>query len=197
MKKKQETCRWIYDCESHCGQAHLRHHLLNTSVITKSQNGSKNLLCHLGCAQQLLPVQSVWDGCKRSVAQSPHEVSVFNVFRIVKLILRSLLNNSFFFVCLYERSIGYSDPCVENKKNPQGMKTFVICRTFPLSGKIFATICPKQILLGHSRLRKKKNSACKNCNFFFLSFSFCQQTTTLVANIKVQNIGTTRPSIHR
>lgn len=52
------------------------------------------------------------------------------------------------------------------------MKTFVICRTVPLSGKIFATICPKQILLGHSRLRKTKNSACKNFNFFFPLFLF-------------------------
>lgn len=49
-KKEQETCRWICDCESHCGQAHLPHHLLNTSAITKTQNGSKNLLCQLGCA---------------------------------------------------------------------------------------------------------------------------------------------------
>lgn len=56
----------------------------NTSLTTSTQNGSKNLQCQLGCAQQLLPVQSVWDGCKRSVAQSPHEVSVFSVFRIVK-----------------------------------------------------------------------------------------------------------------
>ena len=46
------------------------------------------------------------------------------------------------------------------------MKTFVICRTFPLSGKIFATICPKQILLGHSRLRKKKIQLARIVIFF-------------------------------
>ena len=40
-KKKQETCRWIYDFESYCSQAHLPHHLLNTSISQKPKMALK------------------------------------------------------------------------------------------------------------------------------------------------------------
>lgn len=49
-KKETETCRWVYDLQSHSGQAHFPYQLLNTSLRTQTQNGSKNLQCQLGCA---------------------------------------------------------------------------------------------------------------------------------------------------
>lgn len=97
----------------------------------------------LGWMEKVCSSKSTWSECLQCVQNS-------------EVILRSLLNNIFLFLFVW--TIRWSlRPLCKNKRILKAWKhqLSVICRTLPLSGKIFATMCPKQMLLGHSRLRKK------------------------------------------
>lgn len=154
--KETETCRWISDWEPHSGQAHLPHCSLSPSLTTQTQMALKTRSAHQAVHSNCSPSslsgmdvkvcssQSTWSECLQCVQNS-------------EAILRSLLNNIFLFLFVW--TIHWSlRPLCKKKRILEAWKhqASVICRTLlPRSGKIFATICPKQILLGHSRLRKK------------------------------------------